>query len=156
MTRKTAIGIARAGLVFAFAANAFGQEKHIKKSDLPAAVQKVADEQSKGATVRGYTKETEDGKVEYEVEMTLHGRSKDVSIDAAGNILEVEDQVEVNQLPPAIRDAIQKKAGSGTIRKVESITNQGKLVAYEAHILTGSKRSEIQVGPAGQVLDHEE
>jgi len=143
-------------LFLIFAANAQEHEKRVKKSDLPAAVQRTADEQSKGAIVRGYTQETEEGKLEYEVEMTFNGHSKDVSIDPAGNILEVEEGVALDALPTAVREGLQKKAGAGKITKVESITKQGKIVAYEAHILTGTKRSEAQVGPEGKALDHEE
>ena len=42
--------------------------------------------------------------------------------------------------------------GTGTIGKIESLTKGGKLVAYEAHVKTGTKRSEIQVGPNGEKL----
>ena len=51
---------------------------------------------------------------------------------------------------------LQAKAGSGTIFKVESIAKQGKLVAYEAHVNTNGKKSEVQGGPEGKPLDHEE
>lgn len=139
-----------------FAASVPGQEKHVKKSDLPVAVQKTADEQSKGAMVRGYTKETEEGKLEYEVEMIVNGHTKDVSIDASGNVLEVEEQVAPETLPAEVREGLQKKAGSGKIAKVESIAKHGTLVAYEAHVVAGGKKSEVQVGPDGRPLDHEE
>jgi hypothetical protein len=39
---------------------------------------------------------------------------------------------------------------------VESLTKKGKLVAYEAKVNTGGKKSEVQVGPDGKPLDHEE
>jgi biopolymer transport protein ExbD len=156
MTQIGKIASALVVLVLFFAANAHGQEKHIKKSDLPPAVQKTAEEQSAGATIRGYTQETENGKLEYEVEMTVNGHSKDVSIDASGNVLEVEESATLDALPVAVRQGLQKKAGGGKIVRVESITKQGKVVAYEAHILTGTKRSEAQVGPDGTPLDHEE
>ncbi len=139
-----------------FAASVPGQERHVKKSDLPVAVQKTADEQSKGAMVSGYTKETEEGKLEYEVEMIVNGHTKDVSIDASGNVLEVEEQVAPETLPAEVREGLQKKAGSGKIAKVESIAKHGTLVAYEAHVVAGGKKSEVQVGPDGRPLDHEE
>ena len=41
------------------AVNALATEKALKKSELPAAVQKTADEQSKNATIRGYSSEVE-------------------------------------------------------------------------------------------------
>jgi hypothetical protein len=156
MTQIAKIASGLSALALVFAVNANGQEKHIKKSDLPTAVQKTAEEQSQGATVRGYTQETENGKLEYEVEMTVNGHSKDVSIDPSGNVLEVEEGVALDALPAPVREGLQKKAGAGKITKVESITKQGKIVAYEAHILTGTKRSEAQVGPDGKPLDHEE
>jgi uncharacterized membrane protein YkoI len=138
------------------ALNTPGQEQHIKRSDLPAAVQRMADEQSKGATVRGYNKEAEEGKLEYEVEMIVNGHTKDVSIDPAGNVLEVEEQVALDTLPAEVRAGLQKKAGNGKITKVETIIKHGTLVAYEAQVLTGGKKSEVQVGPDGKPLDHQE
>jgi hypothetical protein len=55
-------------------------------------------------------------------------------------------------LPAAVKDGLTKAAGAGTIGKVESISKRGKLVAYEAVVKTGTKRSEIQVGPDGKKL----
>lgn len=142
--------------VLALAASTIAQEKRIKRADLPAPVQKSADEQSKGATIRGYTSETEEGQLEYEVEMIVDGHTKDVSIDPRGNVLEVEEQVTFDKLPTEVRGGLQKKAGGGKITKVESIVKKRKLVAYEAQVLTNGKRSEVQVGPDGKPLDHEE
>ena len=44
----------------------------------------------------------------------------------------------------------------GKILKVESISEHDKVVAYEAKVQNAGKRSEIQVGPDGKPLDHEE
>src|SRR2546429_2986979 len=44
------------------------QEKKIKRSDLPPAVEKTAAEVSKGATIKGFSKETENGKTTYRSE----------------------------------------------------------------------------------------
>jgi biopolymer transport protein ExbD len=138
------------------AASVFSQEKKLKKSDLPAAVQKTADEQSKGATVRGYGQETEGGKIAYEVQLIVNGHTKDVTIDPQGNVMEVEEEVDAKALPAEVREGLQKQAGKATIGKVESLTKHGTLVAYEAQVRQGKKRSEIQVGPDGKPLDHKE
>jgi hypothetical protein len=37
--------------------------------------------------IRGFTQESEKGKIIYEAEMTVSGHSKDVSFDAAGNVV---------------------------------------------------------------------
>ena len=132
------------------------KEKHLKRADLPAAVQRTADEHSKGATVKGYSQETENGNVEYEVEMTLNGHSRDVSIAADGSIIEIEEAVALSSLPAEVREGLQQRAGSGTIGKVESLTKRGSIVAYEAHVIKEGKKSEIQVGPDGKPLAHPE
>ena len=135
---------------------AVAQEKKIKRSELPAAVEKTVVEQSKGATIRGFNQEQENGQTTYEAELIVNGHSKDVQMDANGTILEVEEQVDFQALPAEVQAGLQAKAGSRKITKVESITKKDKLVAYEAKVLTDGKKSEVQVGPDGKPLDHEE
>lgn len=132
------------------------QEKKIKRSDLPAAVEKTVAAQSRGAVVRGFSQENENGQTYYEVEMTVNGHGKDVTINPAGAVVEVEEEVALDSLPPAVKDGLQAKAGKGKVVQVESITKHDKLVAYEAGVTTGGKKSEVQVGPDGRPLDHQE
>ena len=152
--RRTNVAIAV--LALCCAVSAWGQEKKLKKSDLPAAVQKTGDEQSKGATVRGYSKETEDGKLEYEVQLTVNGHSKDITMDPQGDVMEIEEEVDIKTLPAEVRAGLEKQAGKATLGKVESLTKHGSLVAYEAQVRDGKKRSEVQVGPDGKPLAHKE
>jgi uncharacterized membrane protein YkoI len=138
------------------ALTAFAKEKHITKSDLPAPVQKAAEEQAQGAKVLGYSTETENGQREYEIEMMVNGHSRDVTFSPDGNVLESEEQVDPEALPPAVRDSLQAKAASGKITKVESLTKAGKVVAYEAQVHKAAKKYEVQVGPDGKPLAHPE
>lgn len=124
--------------------------------ELPPAVEKAVAEQSRGATIRGFSQEKENGQTLYEAEMTVNGHSKDLTMDANGQVVEVEEQVSLDSLSPAVRNALHTKAGSGKIAKVESLTKNDKIVAYEAKVVTEGKKSEIQVGPDGKPLDHEE
>jgi uncharacterized membrane protein YkoI len=137
-------------------ATLFAQEKKIKRSDLPPAVEKTVAAQSKGAEIRGFSEETEDGQVRYEAELMISGHSRDIEMDASGAIVEVEEQVAMDSLPAAVRDGLRGKAGKGKLIKVESITKQDKLVAYEAQVVTGGNKSEVQVDADGKPLDHEE
>jgi hypothetical protein len=152
-----ASGVVVVGIsVVAFSLNAMAQEQKIKRSELPAAVEKTVAAQSQGAVVRGFSREKENGQTYYEAEMTVNGHSKDVLIDEAGQIVEVEEQVDVDSLPTEVKEGLRAKAGQGKIVKVESITKHDKLVAYEAQVNTAGKKSEVQVGPDGKALDHEE
>jgi len=132
------------------------QEKKIKRSDLPPAVEKTVAANSQGATIKGFSTEKEDGKTFYEAEMTVNGHSKDVLIAADGSIAEVEEEVSMDSLSADVKAGLQAKAGKGKILKVETITKKDKLVAYEAKVDTSGKKSEVQVGPDGKPLDHEE
>lgn len=132
------------------------KEKKIKRSDLPPAVEHTVAAQSQGATVHGFSLEKENGQTYYEAEMTVSGHSKDVLMDKDGAIVKVEEEVALDSLPAEVKDGLQQKAGSGKIMKVESLTKRDKLVAYEAVVRANGKKKEIQVGPDGKPLDHEE
>ena len=127
----------------------FAAERPVKLQQLPPAVRQTAAEQSKGATVRGYSKEVENGKTTYEVETVKDGKSRDVEIGEDGKVTEVEQQVSLDSIPAAARTALEKAAGAGKIVKVESVTS-GSKVNYEAEIRTGKRRSEVQVDANGQ------
>jgi uncharacterized membrane protein YkoI len=156
MNKLTKTAIVSMLAILAITGPTTAQEKKIQRSDLPAAVQKTVDEESKGATIKGFSTEVEDGKRLYEVELTVNGHGKDISMDAQGHIVEIEEEMALASLPPAVKDGLMKAAGKGAITKVESLTKNGKVVAYEANVKTGTKHSEVQVGADGKKLAHPE
>jgi hypothetical protein len=88
--------------------------------------------------------------------MIVNGHTKDVQIDPNGSVTEVEEEVGIDALSAEVKAGLAAKAGDGKILKVESLTKNEKLVAYEAKVRTAGKKLEIQVGPDGKPLDHEE
>jgi uncharacterized membrane protein YkoI len=143
-------------LFLASTLSAIAQEKKIDQSTLPPSVQKTVQEQSKGATIKGFSTEREHGKNVYEAEMMVDGHSKDIQIAEDGTLNEIEEEVAFATLPTNVQAALTAKAGGAKITKVESLTKHNKLVAYEATTLKGTKKGEIQVGPDGGKLSHEE
>ena len=130
-------------------ASALFAETKLSFNDLPAAVQSAAKAQTDGAEITGASKEVEKGKTVYEVATTMNGKSRDLSFDKAGNLLEVEQEVALDTLPPPALAALKKRAAGGTIKKVESIA-QGDFIAYEATFVTKSgKNAEIAVNADG-------
>jgi uncharacterized membrane protein YkoI len=136
------------------AGSSFAKEKQIQRSQLPPAVETAVVAQTHGAIIRGFSEETDKGQTYYEAELEISGHTKDILIDAQGNLVEIEEEVALDALPAAVREGLQTKAAGGKLTKVESLTKQGKLVAYEAQVLTKGKTSEVQVGPDGKPLDH--
>ena len=128
------------------------QERRVKMQDLPEAVQKTVKEQGKDATLRGLSREVENGKTEYEAEFTVNGHSRDVTIDPQGNVLEVEEEVALASLPDAVQNGLKAAAGKGQILKIESISKDGHLEKYEALVKTSGRKSEIQVDANGKLI----
>src|SRR6266404_4821466 len=131
---------------------AHAQETKLKRSQLPPAVEQTVARESQGATIKGFAREIDKGQTFYEAELIVDGHAKDILMNKKGNIVEVEEEVALDSLPANVQDGLRKAAGAGTIQMVESLTKNGKLVAYEGHVKTGKRRSEIQVGPNGEKL----
>ena len=55
-------------------------------------------EQRAGATVKGYSKEVENGIITFEAEMTVKGHGKDVSFDPSGKVVSIEEEVRLDSI----------------------------------------------------------
>jgi hypothetical protein len=118
--------------------------------NLPPAVQKTVQDQTKGAEIKTISKETEDGKTQYEVETVVNGKRRDIVVDPKGAVIEIEDETPVGNVPPAVRATMGKKAVGGRIVVVETVTAGGAIVAYEAeYIDKNGRKREVRVKPDG-------
>jgi hypothetical protein len=120
------------------------KEQSISFNDLPSAVQETAKRESQGAKVRGYAKEMDKGKTEYEVQLLVAGKSKDIAIDPEGKVLETEQEVALNSIPKEARSAITQKAQGAKVERVEQVKSE-KPTVYEALIHKSGKKQEIRV-----------
>jgi len=88
---------------------ALAADKPAKLNDLPLAVQKAIQEQTKGAEVKGLSTETEKGKSFYEVETMLNGLGRDLLFDQTGALVEVEQETALDAIPAPARSAIPRR-----------------------------------------------
>jgi uncharacterized membrane protein YkoI len=122
----------------------------VAMKDLPPAVQKAIQDQTRGAEIKGISKETEDGKLRYEVEIIVNGKHRDIAIDPKGVVIEVEDETPIANVPPAAKATMARKAVGGRIVLVETVTSGGAIVAYEAeYIDKNGRKREVRVKPDG-------
>jgi uncharacterized membrane protein YkoI len=128
------------------------KEQRVTMDSLPAAVRKTVTEQSKGATMRGISTETEHGKTLYEVELTVNGHTRDVLIAADGSVSEVEEEIAVASLPAPVKVTLEQEAAPGKIVKVEAVTKGGKLAFYEARVQKDGKKTKVSVGADGKLM----
>jgi uncharacterized membrane protein YkoI len=146
-------GLGTAGFVLAEDKDEKGaKEQKVTLEQLPAAVQAAVKEHSKGATVKGFAIESEDGKKLYEAELTVDGHAKDISFDETGAVASIEEETTLDKIPAPARAAFEKAARNGKITIVEVVTEGGK-TSYEAEISNGKKTSEVAVDAAGHEVD---
>ena len=127
-------------------------ETKVKLQDLPPAVQEAVKVHSKGATVRGFSKEIKDGRALYEVELSVKGLTRDLTLDAQGNVVADEQQTTLQDIPAAARAAIEKAATGGKLTLVEKVI-EGSSIFYEGHITKGGKELEMKVDENGKPVD---
>ena len=139
-------------LCLIFQSGASAQEKKLKMGQLPAAVRKTAQEQTKGATIKSIVKEKENGKTQYEVETLVNGKNRDMIIDEDGTLAEVEQQVDLSTLSAEVQKGITDNAGTAKILIIEAVSKGGNLEVYEVQIQKNGKKSGFQVKPDGSLV----
>ena len=123
--------------------------KSLQLKDLPAAVQKTVQEQTKGAEIKTISKETEKGVTQYEIETIVNGKHRDFNVDTKGGLVVVEEETSIDSIPAAAKAAIEKKVAGGKLGMVETVT-KGSTTLYEASFTTkAGKKSAVLVKPDG-------
>ncbi len=123
--------------------------KKLQVKDLPPAVRKTVEAETKNAQLVGIASEKEGGKTVYELETKVNGMGRDLMIDGAGAILSIEEETAIDKIPAVARAAMEKAAVGGKITKVEILTKD-KTVTYEAAITKKGKKSEVTFTAGGK------
>jgi hypothetical protein len=139
-------------LVIGLTAHAYAAERKVPCSTLPAAVQQKIKTEFAGAAVQGCVKDVSRGKTTYELETLKDGRGKDVTFDATGAVLEVEQQINETSLPQPVATSLRKACSGGKLGRIESLTRGGVLISYEAVITRGGKHKEVAFRPDGSAM----
>ena len=141
MIRNFLLGIGLTGLAMAAG--------KLELKDLPPAVRKTVEAETKGATIKNIVKEKEKGKTVYEVETMVNGKSRDIVVDSTGALETVEEQADLDSFPAAAKAAILKKIADGKLTMAETL-KKGSTLNYEAAYTTkGGKKKEVIVSAEG-------
>lgn len=143
----TFIGIA----IFLSSVAAFSQESKIREKEVPQAVLTAFKTAYPNATVRGYAKEKENGKLFYEIESKDGATMRDVLYNPDGTVAEIEETVAVSDLPAAAQQLIQTKYPRAVVTKAEKST-QGDKVQYEVSARRGRQRISLVFDADGKLL----
>ena len=127
-------------------------ESRVPCTALPSTVLDHAKAEAPEATIRGCVKDREGGKLVYEVETTTNGKSKDMTFDSAGTVIEVEQEIDRASLPPAVSSALLQAATGGQIGKVESVAKGGIITTYETVVTRKGRKHEVAFRPDGTAV----
>ncbi len=140
--------IALSAVAIAFTGYVWAAEGKVNLRDLPPAAQAAVKKETANATLVGLSKEVEDGQTVYEVETKVNGRTRDLLMNGAGTVIEVEEEVELGEIPGGARKSIEIAATGGKVTRVEQVT-RGPVVSFEAEIRKNGKSSEMVVNSDG-------
>ncbi len=140
--------------VFLFAFSSTSGEKKLTRKQVPAAVLTAFEKAYPSATIKGYSKEDEKGKVYFEIESMDGETGRDVLYNPDGTVAEVEQSMAAGDLPAAVKSAVSKEYPKGTISKAEK-TTRGNDVSYEVHLMIGKSKHEVVLDANGKVIKHE-
>jgi hypothetical protein len=105
---------------------------------------------ARGATITAYAEETEFGHTFYEGSWKgRSGSNTDVLVTAAGDLVEIEEQVGKEEVPATVLSAARKAAGKDTELGLEKKT----MVLYEAKFRKGNSLHELLLAPDGRVVE---
>ncbi len=138
-------------LVLGLSALALAQEQRITRKDLPAAVLTAFAKAYPKATIKGYSKEMDEGQTVYEIESVEGKTTRDVIYSADGKLISVEESVSTSELPPEVKAALDKRFPGGKILRAEKVT-KGTVVGYEFQVQHKGKTTQIVFDPKGNEL----
>jgi uncharacterized membrane protein YkoI len=148
------VGAVAGLLLLAVVVMADDKDKKIKLEDAPQAVRDAIEGRFPGAKVSSIEKETEDGKVVFDVELKHKGRKYEMDIQEDGTILEIEKEIKLKDVPEAVLKAVKDKYPKATIQEVMEVNKvKDKKETpdhYEITIKVGEKEMEITVSLDGK------
>lgn len=131
---------------------AFADEEEVEIKDLPSAVAAALKARFPKAELEEAAKEVEDGKTIYEVEIEDDDATRTVSVSSAGKILEIETELDGDEIPAFILQAVEARYPKAEIEKAEQAEVDGHFT-YELLIeKADGDHVELVLAPAVAII----
>jgi uncharacterized membrane protein YkoI len=160
IVRSVAAVLAGLVLLSGVARGADEKDKKIALDKAPQAVQDAIKARFPNAKVTRVEKETEDGKVVYDIELKHKNRKYEMDIQEDGTIIEIEKEMASKDLPEAVKKGIEDKYPRATIKEVMEVykvkDKEETLTDYEVTLETADKKEvEVKVSKDGKTVKGE-
>lgn len=138
-----------------FTVDANGEVSGLKVllTEMPSAAQKTVRAEVGSGKLMEIEKATDEGKVIYEVEMFRDGKSRDFTVGANGDLMDME--VFLDETPTAIKATIQAQSAGGQVTEIRRMTEDGE-VFYDVEITKDGKARSLTVTANGVLSDENE
>jgi len=117
------------------------------KVTLPPAVDAAFKKAYPNATIKNVSKETEDGKMVYEIESMDNGMARDLVYLADGTVVSYEEGITVASVPAAVSASVKARYPTSTIAVAEKLFEKGAM-NYEL-TLKGAAVASVTLAPDG-------
>jgi uncharacterized membrane protein YkoI len=157
----TALGLAMAMALSAWAGEEKAKEEKVTLDQLPAAVKETLLKEVKDGKITEIERETKGEVVTYEADAVIGGKKREITVAADGKLIsnkpdddhDDDDDVTVtlDQVPAAVKATIEKAAQGGKITEIER-EGEGDKAVYEAEVVIEGKEYEIKVAADGKLI----
>ncbi len=144
-----------------WAANAFAGEKVIARAEVPQPVIDAVQKRFPNGKLVRFERESEEGKVAYEVGVEEGTRKMDVDVTPDGHLVAIEEQVQPGAVPEAVRKAVAtSKWNKLKVRRAEKVlefdaAGREQPTTWELALAGGGKRVELVYDEAGTLRKEE-
>jgi len=126
------------------------QEREVTEAEVPAPALAALKKLAGGAKITEFAEEIEHGSTFYEGSWkTAAGSNVDAVVTPAGDLVEIEEQIDPDQVPAAVLAAVKKLSGPDAPLFCEKKT----MILYEVKFRKGDQRHEILYTPDGRTLE---
>ena len=132
--------------------NTPGQAQKIAVEDLSSSIKDAITASFPKGIVQDVVLEDEDGTDVYEAEIVENGQKYDVQISLAGEILEIEQEIESEDLPELVSEAINAGYQGASILLAEKVT-RGDTTVYEVGIIASGNKLEVVIDGNGKIIE---
>ncbi|MGH8656593.1 MAG: PepSY domain-containing protein [Gammaproteobacteria bacterium] len=145
------------GILLFSVAGVYADEEKMALDKVPKPVIEAAKARFKDAVMSDAAKETDNGKLVYEVSLKDKGQAIDVILSPEGEILVIEKVITARALPTAVTQALEDKYPKATYKKVEEVfevkNKKEELVYYEALLtIVETDKRWVKLTPEGKIV----
>ncbi len=127
-------------------------EREVTKDEVPKAALATLKKLAGRAKIAEFAEEIEHGHTFYEGSWkSRSGTNIDVLVTKYGALVEIEEEVNDDDVPSAVRKAVRKTAGRGAKLSFEKKT----MILYEVKFSKGNSRHELLLTPDGRRVEEE-